>query len=703
MYCKNCGMKLPDWAHFCERCGARVGLHAGNGDPIDRVGLDDTSASEPLWPAEDGAASQPDAAAVDRAAAHMAGGLKTELMDPSAYDGGRGSHAANPHNAGTPGAPRTTHAPARAHAAAGPNDTELMAPLDATDPDGTQLMTSSDGAYHASAHASGDAWRLDATDPDGMQLMTSSDGAHRAGAHASSDAWRLDPTDSDGTQLMDATLTDLAHGEAEPEDEAWASADARGDEPIDEASEAFAQEDALAGEAQERSDRSSASSDEGAADEDAATGTRGGSSDEQAYADTAEDADDEATARSHGDAPDDASDEADSNSASDEAEGSAAAGAADDADSASDEAEDSADGDPDAAAVPDAAADPDTPASDYLGAAAGAFPYWRRDTYLYGNEPVFAGDFADDQDYTDADGAPHTVGMNSAMRHRSDAEWRQRQQQSGKTDVKSTVAAMVAPLAIALIALIAGYFLLNGLIEVVRTASPSIQESAQPTKSKRVSRGDARKIIEGLEGWWNTGRTFDGRYWHIEQGVIHTYAADGAMVHEEEIDASAIEHMESGPGGIEGKGYYLRNVAFYQLEDDPDTLYKIEQDGSANEDANLHRTEEPNFDEEPAKEEEKEEDPYADDFILPDSSTRIYDRAELDRLNNYDLWIAYNEIYARAGYKFNPEGELGKRFYEMEWYQPRDDFQWEDFNEVERENTSTMYALEQERGSEYLY
>ncbi|MBQ9317550.1 MAG: zinc ribbon domain-containing protein, partial [Atopobiaceae bacterium] len=56
MYCAHCGMELPDWAHFCERCGTRVERPAASEDPIDHVGLDDTSASEPLWP-EDAAAA----------------------------------------------------------------------------------------------------------------------------------------------------------------------------------------------------------------------------------------------------------------------------------------------------------------------------------------------------------------------------------------------------------------------------------------------------------------------------------------------------------------------------------------------------------------------------------------------------------------------------------------------------------------------
>lgn len=555
MYCKNCGMKLPDWAHFCERCGARVGTDDANVDPIDLVGLDDTSASEPLWVVEDGTVGQPDAAAVERAASHMAK-IETELMDPAEIES-HGSHAA--HAAPAPEVP------------VGPNDTELMEPLDATDPDGTQLMDAQE-------------------------------------------------EDLDEEAMYDAAME--------------------------------------------------------------------GESDEQSDDDTESDADADADSNEDADSPADA-DDADSDEATDP-----------DADADPDDATDS-DANPDEASDTDSNQDEDPDASDEAAADPDAFPYWQGGSYTYGDAPVYMGDLAEDPD-ADSD-EPRLVGMNSAMRHRTDAEWRQRQQQAGKIGGKNSIATMLAPLAIAAVALVAGYFLLNGLIEAVRSASPSIEESAQPTKSKRVSRGEARRIIEGLDGWWNTGRTFDGRYWHIEGGILYTFAADGEMVNEEEIDETSVEHMDAGPGGIEGSGYYFRSVALYQLDEDPDTLYKIEQDGSANEDANLHRTNEPNFDEEPTEEEKKEENPYASDFILPDSSTRIYDRAELDRLNNYDLWIAYNEIYARAGYKFNPEGELGKRFYGKEWYKPRDDFQWEDFNEVERENTSTIYTLEQERGSEYLY
>lgn len=591
MYCKNCGMKLPDWAHFCERCGARVGTDNAYADPIDLVGLDDTTASEPLWVTDDGAAGQPDAAAVGRAASRVAN-LETELMDPTE----NASYSS-----------RGAHAKPASEAPVASGDTEYMEPLDATVPNLVQPATDAAGDSDAEILSADSPHHLDETDPDPKP---------------------------DGTHLMDATDEDTEEGE----DGAATDADATESDADESASDANSEQDESAG--------TDADSDDSAQEAD---------SDANADADT--DADPDADADSDADAV-----------------------PAPDADAGSDSAP---------ASNPDEAADPD------------AFPYWQRESYTYGEAPVYMGELAEDPD-ADPD-EPRTVGMNSAMRHRTDAEWRQRQQQAGKIGGKSSTAAMLAPLAIAAIALTVGYFLLNGLINAVRTASPSIEESAQPTKSKRVSRGEAHRIIEALDGWWNTGRTFDGRYWHIEKGILYTFAADGEMVNEEEINETSVEHMDAGPGGIEGKGYYFRSVALYQLEDDPDTLYKIEQDGSANSEANLHRTDEPNFDEEPEEEEKKEEDPYAADFILPDSSRRIYDRAELDRLNNHDLWIAYSEIYARAGYKFNPEGELGKRFYGKEWYKPRDDFQWEDFNEVERENTSTMYALEQERGSEYLY
>lgn len=39
VYCSHCGMKLPDWAHYCERCGTRVRRRARGAAPSGRGNL----------------------------------------------------------------------------------------------------------------------------------------------------------------------------------------------------------------------------------------------------------------------------------------------------------------------------------------------------------------------------------------------------------------------------------------------------------------------------------------------------------------------------------------------------------------------------------------------------------------------------------------------------------------------------------------
>ena len=53
MYCGNCGTRLPEWAHFCEKCGARVPAVPSD-DPIERLDPD-SSFVEPLWADDDAA------------------------------------------------------------------------------------------------------------------------------------------------------------------------------------------------------------------------------------------------------------------------------------------------------------------------------------------------------------------------------------------------------------------------------------------------------------------------------------------------------------------------------------------------------------------------------------------------------------------------------------------------------------------------
>lgn len=93
-------------------------------------------------------------------------------------------------------------------------------------------------------------------------------------------------------------------------------------------------------------------------------------------------------------------------------------------------------------------------------------------------------------------------------------------------------------------------------------------------------------------------------------------------------------------------------------------------------------------------------------FVLPDSSTRYYARAELEPLSDWDLYIARNEIYARHGRGFKNE-DLRSYFASCSWYVER--YTPEAFeampsplNDVEKKNADLMLAIETERNSPYL-
>ena len=57
----------------------------------------------------------------------------------------------------------------------------------------------------------------------------------------------------------------------------------------------------------------------------------------------------------------------------------------------------------------------------------------------------------------------------------------------------------------------------------------------------------------------------------------------------------------------------------------------------------------------------------SNDYILPDSATRLYTKAELDKFSAEELKIARNEIYARYGRKFKDE-KLQSYFDSKDWY-----------------------------------
>lgn len=294
-------------------------------------------------------------------------------------------------------------------------------------------------------------------------------------------------------------------------------------------------------------------------------------------------------------------------------------------------------------------------------------------------------------------------GMDPSLRHVAAAEtWRGRTRPSERhreeRAIPMAALATVAALAIVL-GFVVAFFVLGG------NSSDQPTDQAETTSTTRhVSKRKAKEIVSSLDGWWKTNRTFDGRYWHIQDGLMETYAADGVLAGQVLIDPDSIEGMTAGPGGIEGEGYYLRDIAYYLIEDDPDTLHAIGSDGTAEEDGNLMRTEAPAFMGGGSSEEASTtpvEEGDSSEYMLPESSTRVYDVSELEGMSDHDLFVARNEIYARHGYVFEA-GELSEYFESKSWYHPTDVFNEGDITEIERQNVSLILSVEQSRGSQYV-
>lgn len=87
------------------------------------------------------------------------------------------------------------------------------------------------------------------------------------------------------------------------------------------------------------------------------------------------------------------------------------------------------------------------------------------------------------------------------------------------------------------------------------------------------------------------------------------------------------------------------------------------------------------------------------DYILPDSSTRLYSASELQSYSQYELMLARNEIYARHGRGFNDQ-EIRQYFQSKSWYQQR--YTAEEFDSlpnspltsIEQQNIKTIYDVE---------
>lgn len=239
-------------------------------------------------------------------------------------------------------------------------------------------------------------------------------------------------------------------------------------------------------------------------------------------------------------------------------------------------------------------------------------------------------------------------------------------------------------------------FIALALFRIVSAMPHNTSGDTPQVVGKVVSRAEAERVVASLDGWWKTNRALDGRYWHISGKNVQTYAADGKLASETTLDATKVERMSTGPGGIDKPGYYLRDVAFYLTDDDPDTLYALAGDGSADEEANLIRTEEPTF-EKPAP---VEPEPS---YILPESATRVYEYGELDVLDNHVLFLARNEIYARHGYIFQEGSEAATYFAGQSWYTPNEAYTDDLLSDIERQNIDMIRSVEYNHGSEYQW
>lgn len=81
------------------------------------------------------------------------------------------------------------------------------------------------------------------------------------------------------------------------------------------------------------------------------------------------------------------------------------------------------------------------------------------------------------------------------------------------------------------------------------------------------------------------------------------------------------------------------------------------------------------------------------DYIFPDSSDKSVSASDIEELDNEDLRIAINEIYARHGYIFQSSQEMRDYFDDKDWYEPdddMDDMKKVPLNKTEKKNIDKM-------------
>ena len=91
-----------------------------------------------------------------------------------------------------------------------------------------------------------------------------------------------------------------------------------------------------------------------------------------------------------------------------------------------------------------------------------------------------------------------------------------------------------------------------------------------------------------------------------------------------------------------------------------------------------------------------------DDYVIPDSDSHDYSKAELETLSDDQLRIAHNEIYARYGKIFRSE-DLQKYFDAKSWYDGRysaDEFDRMnvELNSHEQHNADLLQQIRKDRG-----
>ena len=93
-------------------------------------------------------------------------------------------------------------------------------------------------------------------------------------------------------------------------------------------------------------------------------------------------------------------------------------------------------------------------------------------------------------------------------------------------------------------------------------------------------------------------------------------------------------------------------------------------------------------------------EPVNNEYILPESSTRLLERKDLENLSAEQCRLARNELYARHGRMFD-DAALQSYFESCSWYQgsiPAANFSDTVLSEIEVKNRDFIVAYEKEKG-----